>query len=383
MRKVWPLLTLTLMLHPAAMAGEPTPMDRILPADAVSLIAVHSIYSPPQGVHGWPTDNLFHYRLYLPGDYYADSERKYPLMFIASPHGDADMAEMAAPLKRDRWIVAMLVESRNDSVLWLPDFVAAYDDVIRRVRVHERMIFCTGLSGAARACSAYPGVRPGFQGLILQAAGFMKRPDHLVGDNAHVVVYGTFGAHDFNLREARRLRVSLPPHTRRLVEVWDGGHAWAPEEVFERALSWVEAKSLVEGDYDDRLADAYRWYFTNELARFDRSQSDIERYTLNQLVQTLPERWRLRLDETTSRKLQAISEAVTALAGDQALKREIRARDAFHEVLALDEASRGADLRDLAERYGMIDEQYAGTVGGRLAGIRRRSLLRESGDGRQ
>jgi hypothetical protein len=43
-----------------------------------------------------------------------------------------------------------------------------------------------------------------------------------------------------------------------LVEVWDSGHAWAPEEVFERALSWVEAKSPVESDYDDRLADAYR-----------------------------------------------------------------------------------------------------------------------------
>ena len=78
-----------------------------------------------------------------------------------------------------------------------------------------------------------------------------------------------------------------------------------------------------------------------------------------------------------------MSEAVNLLAGDPALKREIRARDAFHEVLELDEASRGDNLQDLAERYGTVEEEYKGTVHGRLAGIRRRSLLREAGGGRQ
>lgn len=144
----------------------------------------------------------------------------------------------------------------------------------------------------------------------------------------------------------------------------------------------VEATSLLESQSDERLADAYQWYVANVLASCARAHSAIERYTLNQLVQALPERWRLTLDEATTRRLKAMSEAVSGLVEDPARPREIRARDAFREVAALDEASRGDDLPELAERYGKIAEQYKATVYGERAGIRRQSLRREAGAGR-
>ena len=372
-------LVVVCLLISSVSAETPTPLEQVLPAGDVSLIACSSPYSAPQGVPGWPKDNLFHYRLYLPADYHANAPRKYPLMFVAAPAGDARMGEMAARLKRDRWIVVMLVESRNRSIVWYPNFVAAHDDVLKRVRAHHSMLFCTGFSGGARVCGTYPSIRPGFQGLILQAAGFPKRPAYLIGANAHIAVHGTFGTMDMNLREARRLRAGVPPHTRRLIEVWDGGHRWAPAPVFDRTLDWIEDKVFLEAEYDEGLADAYWWYFTNALARYDRAQSASERYMLHQLLQSLPEQWHLTLDAAASEKLRTIAAAVQPLADDAALRHEFQAREAFRQVLALEEQSRGVDLEDLAAQYRQISERYPQTVYGQRAAVRTRSVSWEAG----
>lgn len=373
------IIVIFFLLTSVAEADTLTPMEQVLPADAISLIACPSPYNIPPGVPDWPKDNLFHYRLYLPADYHDNAPRTYPLMFLAAPAGDAHMGNMAARLKRDRWVVVMLVESRNRSVVWHPNFVAAYMDVLKRVRVHPSMLFCTGFSGGARVCSSYPSIRPGFQGLILQAAGFSQRPAYLIGANAHIAVYGTFGVQDFNLREARRLRAGVPSHTRSLIEVWDGGHSWAPTPVFDRALNWIERKVFLEADYDERLTDAYWWYFTNTLARYDQAQSAIERYTLNQLLQSLPAQWHLTLDAVTTAKLHAMAAAMQQLDADTTLHHEIQTRDAFHQVLALDERSRGDDLETLATQYHQISERDAQTAYGKQAAIRKQSVRWEAG----
>jgi hypothetical protein len=255
-----------------AWAEAPTPLDAPLPAGAVTMIA--AAHAGP-AVPGWPAGRPFHYRLYLPRDY-DDHERKYPVMFVASPRGDATMGPFAERLARDRWIVAMLVESRNGSNLWLANFIAAHDDVIRRVRVQPDMLFCTGVSGAAKVCSVYPEQRPGFRGVIAQAADLWN--PRMFADPAHarLVVFGTFGAMDPNLRYARQIRAATPPG-QGLVEVWDGGHSWAPAPVLARALDWVEDRVFLDGGYDPALADAYRWYFENRLVGAEHAGSDAER----------------------------------------------------------------------------------------------------------
>ncbi len=363
-----------------ARAAEPTPLQQVLPAGETTLIACRSPYQTPPGSRDWPSDGLFHYRLYLPGDYDAHGKQTYPLMFIASPSGNARMGDMAARLKRDRWIVAMLIESRNRSILWLPNFAAAYNDIIQRVRVQKSMLFCTGFSGGARVCSAYPSFVPGFQGLILQAAGFQRRPVYLTGANAHIAVYGAFGNQDRNRREARRIRAGVPPPTRTLIELWNGGHSWAPASVFNRALDWLEEKALLDQDYQPSLSDAYGWYLSNQLALYTRAQSDMERYAVYQRISRLPKPWRRELDTATAATLSAMAEAMRQVEDSESLKHEIMAYDAFHEMLRLDEHGRGGNLPALIKGYGRILDRYGQTAYAKQAAIRQQSVRWEHGE---
>lgn len=375
----WLLITIVLLLADPLAAERPTPLTAVLPAGEVSTIACLSPYGARQNVPDWPRDGIFHYRLYLPGDYHEQPGRQYPLMFIASPGGEARMGHMAERLTRDRWVVAMLAESRNRSVLWYPNFIAAYSDVLKRVRVHPGMLFCTGFSGGARVCSRYPGIRPGFQGLILQGAGYSGPAWVLTRSNARITVYGLFGAQDPNRREARRIRRRLPLHTRSLVEIWDGGHDWAPSRAFDRALHWVVDKALLEAEYDPGLTGMYRWYFLNGLERFQHASSDVERYLLRRLLKTLPERWHMALDEATRARFRAVDSALIAFSEDDALQREIAAHDSFEKALREDESQRVGDLSEIIRQYGEVAERYPNTQFGRRALTRQQSLRWETG----
>ena len=372
-------ITILLLLAAPLAAEEPTPLTAVLPAGEATRIACQSPYGARQNVPEWPRDGIFHYRLYLPSDYHEQPARQYPVMFIASPGGEARMGHMADLLTRDRWVVAMLAESRNRSVLWYPNFIAAYDDVLKRVRVHPKMLFCTGFSGGARVCSRYPSIRPGFQGLILQGAGYSGPAWVLTRSNAGVTVYGLFGTQDPNRREAHRIRRRLPLHTRSLVEIWDGGHDWAPSYAFERALDWVVDKALLESDYDPGRVGLYAWYFLNKLERFEQASSDIKRYVLRRLLKTLPERWHMELDEGTRTRFQAAETALIAFSEDDTLQREIAAHDAFEKALRADESQRVGDLSEIIQRYGEVAERYPNTRFGQRALMRQQSVLWETG----
>ena len=378
-RLPWFLVAVVLLFAWPLAAKEPTPLATVLPAGEVTTIACLSPYGARQNVPDWPRDGLFHYRLYLPSDYHEQPARQYPLMFIASPGGEARMGHMAERLTRDRWVVAMLAESRNRSVLWYPNFIATFNDVLKRVRVHPQMLFCTGFSGGARVCSRYPSIRPGFQGLILQGAGFSGPAWVLTRSNARVTVYGLFGARDPNRREASRIRRRLPLHTRSLVEIWEGGHDWAPGPSFERALTWAEDKALLEADYDAGRADLYWWYFLNKLAHFDRAESDIERHVLRCLLKTLPARWNLQLDDTTRARFRAVDSALIAFSEDDDLQREIAAHEAFDKALRADEAQRVGDLSEIIQQYGEVAARYPDTRFGRRALRRQQSVRWETG----
>lgn len=379
MRTLWLFSILLLLAGPTQAAG-PTPLQQVLPVGEETLIACRSPYQIPAASRDWPPDNLFHYRLYLPVDYDAHGQQPYPLMFIASPSGNARMGAMAARLKRDRWLVAMLVESRNRSMVWLPNFMAAYHDVTQRVRVQQSMIFCTGFSGGARVCGSYPRLRPGFQGLLLQAAGFQQRPVYLSGANAYIAVYGTFGNQDRNRREARRIRAGVPPHTRTLVELWEGGHSWAPVALFNRALDWLEEKALLDQRYQSGLSDVYAWYLHNQLALYAQAGSDIERYAIYQRISRLPERWKEQLDATTTSTLSTIAEAMRQIADRASLQQEIAAYHAFHKTLRLDERGRGRNLPELIKDYGEMVERYGQTIYAKQAASRQQSVRWEHGE---
>ena len=174
-------------------------------------------------------------------------------------------------------------------------------------------------------------------------------------------------------------RRRLPLHTRSLVEIWDGGHEWAPGDSFERALSWVEDKALLEAEYDAGRADLYWWYFLNKLERFESAGSDVERYVLRRLLKTLPGRWNLQLDDATQARFQAVDNALIAFSEDDDLQREIAAYEAYDKALRADEAQRVGDLSEIIQQYAEIAERYPDTQFGRQSLVRQQSVAWEAG----
>ena len=359
-----------LLLASGAAAEEATPLDApLVPGETMLIAAPLADTASP----------LLHYRLWIPPDYDRRPDSRYPVMFIAAPGGDADMGEMAARLKRERWLVAMLVESRNRSNAWMANFIAAHDDLLRRARVDEAMRFCTGLSGAAKVCSVFPRLRPGFRGMVLQAAGPWEPRLFAEAANSRTTVFGTFGSLDFNRGHSFRIRRGLPPTTRPMVEVWDGDHAWAPAAVFDRALDWLLAVALEDAAGDTALSEAYRWHIENRLADFARAGGDARRLAVADELETLARLAGALLDDGLRRRLRQAAEAVAGYAASEAGRREKAAEAEYRALLAREEANRGRELLTIADAYAALAESRAGTLAANLAEIRYRSLTWEMG----
>ena len=190
----------------------------------------------------------YHYKLWLPKGYGADPKKSWPCMFITSAGGNAAMGPMESHLKNNGYIVVMLVEAKNGP--WPPivgNFLAAHDDVIKRVRVAEGRKYATGQSGGARASSVFVQLRPGFCGLILQAAGasFDEKSDYNIAGikrNAQLRIAMTMGSSDSNKNEVGRMKKHFTGQRLAVFE-FNGGHMWAPAEVFEKAMAWVNGKT--------------------------------------------------------------------------------------------------------------------------------------------
>ena len=187
----------------------------------------------------------YHYKLWLPKGYLSSSPHRWPCLFIASAEGDAGMGQMTRWLKSHGYIVVMLVESQNGP--WAPiigNFLAAHDDAVKRLRIQDGLKVATGVSGAARASSVFVQLRPGFSGLILQAAGFAYGENgqyHLAGlKRIHpLFVAMTMGDSDDNREEVGSMRDAFGG-TNLLVLNFRGGHVAAPREIIERALDWSD-----------------------------------------------------------------------------------------------------------------------------------------------
>lgn len=194
------------------------------------------------------TKGTYHYKLWLPKGYAVDPQKRWPCIFVMSPGGNASMGKMQTYLKSNGFIVVLLTEAKNGP--WEPivgNFLAAHDDVTRRFRVQEGRKYATGFSGGARGSSVFVQARPGFCGLLMQGAG----PSFASGNNYHsaaivgnpaLYVAMTMGTSDSNKREVDRVRAMLPP-ARFAVFDFEGGHAWAPEDVFAKAMAWLGEKT--------------------------------------------------------------------------------------------------------------------------------------------
>jgi hypothetical protein len=256
------IANLTLLLGIAVAAGsctKSTPLNQQLREEreitiACELTNVPSYHDVPvfdSAQDSEAAKGAYHYKLWLPKGYLETPDRRWPCLFIADPSGNASMGSMAPWLKSHGYVVVMLVESKNGP--WPPiigNFLAAHDDVVKRVRIQEGLKIATGVSGGARASSIFVQLRPGFSGLIMQAAGVAYGEDgvyHVAGLKRIRPLFAvmTMGDSDENRDEIDRMKTALDGQDL-LVLAFNGGHQEAPRDVLERALDWYEQQTRAE-----------------------------------------------------------------------------------------------------------------------------------------
>ncbi|MCX5677078.1 MAG: hypothetical protein NTX87_18980 [Planctomycetota bacterium] len=353
----WAVLIILVACGRAAGA---TPADAPLPEGQETTIECEYNKDEPgiQGEFGiTPAKGTYHYKVYVPAGYGKDANRRYPCIFISDAGGNAKMGGMAARLKRDEWIVVMLVEAKNgpDEPI-LGNFLAAHDDAVTRLRIQEGLKYATGCSGGARASSLYIGLRPGFAGALLQAAGFAGTY-RSVQKYKHLAIYATFGDKDMNLSENDELKRTLAGMRFRS-EVFQGGHQWAPTECTDRAFDWFEEQLLFNSGMVP--APIVVNCFKLRLGQITDA-SGIRRYERLAWLDRVATRHRLDSRPEVKDAVKQIREDLKAMKQDTALKSEIAAFDAYAKA-----TEREAIIRDALAQPKIRPDLRKHEVGGRL-----------------
>ncbi|MDZ4200356.1 MAG: hypothetical protein U1E27_13855, partial [Kiritimatiellia bacterium] len=188
----------------------------------------------------------YHYRVWLPAGYHENASREYPCIFIASPSGNAGMGSMFQWIRDNEYIAIMLVESKNGP--WGPcqgNFIAAHDDAMQRFRISKTEKLATGFSGGARASAGFVGLRPGFRALLLQGAGdsgrgVWKTPKSAKEPFRVAILMGTT---DRNREEIQGLQSRVFGKDAFRSFLFEGGHTWAPGDLFYEAANWAIGKA--------------------------------------------------------------------------------------------------------------------------------------------
>jgi hypothetical protein len=255
MKTFAPILAVGLILN-APLRAEVTPFAQPITDATETVISCELTQAPPYTqvpVFESPKDSekakgTYHYKLWLPASYAAEPQKRWPCIFIMSPSGNISMGNMTAYLKANGYVVVMLLDAKNGD--WSPivgNFLAAHDDVTKRIRIDETRKYATGQSGGARASSVFVQLRPGFCGLILQSAG-ASQDDHgsynITGikRNPRLRIAMTMGTSDNNKPEVARMASLFNPQHFASFD-FNGGHTWAPADVFEKAMTWINEKA--------------------------------------------------------------------------------------------------------------------------------------------
>jgi hypothetical protein len=286
-----------------------------------------------------PTDQEYTYRLWLPPGYLADPEKRWPCLFITSAGGNAARYLMKDWIAENGFVAVMLMESSNKAGLGVSfgNFLAAHDDVVGRVRIQEGMKWATGMSGGARCSAVFVQMRPGFSGLILQAAGGLqhyegpKQAQYIMDDIRRapwIAVAMTMGKQDPNMTEVPKMPLVLASGQYRLFP-FEGGHVWAPKEVFSEAADWVMQRVMVEGPPNPALQPVYLQQFRERVAA---AQAATEPWTRFKLLNGLGEFAKARgLGAAPEARdlLPRVSGELSRMRSDPAVGRQLQAADAL------------------------------------------------------
>jgi tetratricopeptide (TPR) repeat protein len=189
------------------------------------------------------------YALYLPSGY--TPERKWPIVYAFDSHGQgarfAQLLRSAA--ERHGWIVASSHNSSNLAPM-KENFAimsALWADTHARFSIDDRRVYALGFSGLVRFTVSLALTAPGSLAGVIGANGGW--PIGQTPAKQHdIPFFFTVGDTDFAYYELRDLKEKLEsagvPHR---LEIFSGSHQWPPEELFTRALSWMELQAMRRG----------------------------------------------------------------------------------------------------------------------------------------
>jgi hypothetical protein len=188
------------------------------------------------------------YALYLPNAFLAT--RRWPIIYVFDPGGRGEVAveTLRSAAEKYGYILVGSNNSKNGpqggaseaaQAMWL--------DTQQRFPLDESRRYFAGMSGGARVATALAQSCHGcVAGVIANAAGFS--PNAMPNLDTKFAYFAAVGNADMNYPEFVDLRVRLDAlGIAYRIRIFDGEHGWAPPDVWDEALNWMDLQAMARG----------------------------------------------------------------------------------------------------------------------------------------
>jgi len=205
------------------------------------------------------------YALYLPSNY--TPSKRWPILYAFDPgaRGRIPVTLYKDAAEKHGYIVAGSNNSQNfTNEPPERSIFAIWQDTHQRFSLDEHRTYTTGFSGGARTATMVALRCPvcAVAGVIAHGAGYPNSDKPSQKDT--FLYFAAVGNQDFNwgeIVELRRAREELGLPYR--VEVFDGEHQWAPADIVEEAIQWMQLKAMQMGSLP--RDDAFIGQFFSEM----------------------------------------------------------------------------------------------------------------------
>jgi murein L,D-transpeptidase YcbB/YkuD len=242
------------------------------------------------------------YAVYLPSHYTPD--RAWPIIYAFDPfaRGKAAVDVYRDAAEKYGYIVVGSNNSKNGpSALQLGAAQALWLDTHRRFAIDKNRVYTTGLSGGARVATSFAlyCYTCAVAGVIAHGAGYPVMQSQKQPANDHFVYYAIVGDADLNYPEIMALRKKKDDAGAACkVKIYPGPHQWAPPEIVDAAVAWLELKAMQAGTEKADSAFVHKLF---EATRADAVQAEQHGDALSQYyaVRSLVQDFK-GLEDTTS-----------------------------------------------------------------------------------
>jgi hypothetical protein len=282
----------------------------------------------------------YHYRVYLPMGYNAEEnkKRRYPMVLVSDPHGNAKLRAMGKWVRENQWIAVMLVEARNKTP-WKTNeenFWAAMKDAYSRFRIHKQMVVGAGFSGGSSSVSKFAAMCPSINAL-LQSGGpvvyhtgapfsdangktVMVKRKLLVGA---VVALGDYAAKFGKACVEKNIKGNVQilfPNT---------GHAAAREPQSRILLDWIQQKFYL--NYSIPPETAEQFYGLCE-KRYSAAETAYEKYVIRDFQKRFIVKQRINKSKEQRARYKAVNNELLKLKREKSVKAEFSAQVALKRL---------------------------------------------------